>query len=61
MNNVLKDILIFVGGVAIGGFATYKFLEKQIDIRVEEEVASVKAYAKRQIEKNVRRKKEFCS
>lgn len=51
MNTAVKNILIFIGGLAIGSVGTYFVLQKQLDIRVEEEVASVKEYAKRQIEK----------
>lgn len=51
MNQVLKESLLFVGGLIIGSFVTYKVLNRQMEDTIEEEVEVVKQYAKEKIKK----------
>lgn len=44
--------MIFLAGAVTGGIIAYKVLENQVEQRIEEEIASVKAYAKKKIQEN---------
>lgn len=46
---ILSKIIIFASGVVTGGFITYKLLEKKFEIRTNEEIESVKSYARKKI------------
>lgn len=52
MNSTIKQVLTFVSGAVIGAGLTYIILNKQFNARVDEEVESVKEYARRKIEES---------
>lgn len=51
MNNTIKNLLIFGGGVATGAVATYFYIKDKFEKYTQEEIDSVKAYYKNKAEK----------
>lgn len=52
MNNTVKNVLIFGGGVATGAVATYFYIKDKFEQYVQEEVDSVKEHYKKKVEEN---------